>query len=128
MGLMEFLENEKKEEVSTDLVRVDEGQLIVAKKIQQQLIDFEKTRKEIESKEKELKEKIYEVMKANRIDKYESNDKRIMISLGKDGITETIDKEKLFLDYPDAYKECLKETPRKGTLRITIREEKDGEM
>ena len=128
MGLMEFLENEKKEEVTTDLVRVDEGQLIVAKKIQQQLIDFEKTRKEIEAKEKELKEKLYEVMKANRIDKYESNDKRIMISLGKDGITETIDKEKLFLDYPDAYKECLKETPRKGALRITIREEKDGEV
>lgn len=127
MDINEFIE-EKNEEETTELVRVDEGQLILAKQLQQQLIEFETTRKTIEAKEKELKEKLYEVMKKNGIEKYESNDKRVMISLGKDGITETIDKERLFLDYPDAYRECVTESKRKGTLRITIREAKDGEM
>lgn len=123
MDINEFIEEETK-----DLVRVDEGQLILAKQLQQKLIEFETTRKTIEAKEKELKEKLYEVMKKNGIEKYESNDKRVMISLGKDGITETIDKERLLLDYPDAYRECVTESKRKGTLRITIREAKDGEM
>ncbi len=118
MGLDEFLEEQ------TSLVRVDEGQLIVAKQLQQQLIDFEKQRKEIEAKEKEFKKQLEETMRANGITGYESNDKRIKISLGEDGITETIDKDKLFKEYPDAYRNCLKENKRKGSLRITIREEK----
>lgn len=120
MGLSEFLESE-----GTALVKAEEGQLIVAKQIQQQLIDFENQRKTIESKEKELKEKLYQVMKDNGIEKYESNDKRIMITLGKDGITETIDKDRLFLEKPDIFREYVKETPRKGTLRITIRKEEE---
>lgn len=117
MGLDEFLEEQK------SLVRVDEGQLIIAKQLQQQLIDFEKQRKEIEAKEKEFKKQLEDTMRANGITGYESNDKRIKISLGEDGITETIDKDKLFKDYPDAYRNCLKESKRKGSLRITIREE-----
>lgn len=107
------------------LVKVEEGQLIIARQIQQQLIDFETTRKQIEEKEKELKDKLYEVMKNNNIEKFETNDKRIMITLGKDSTTETIDKDKLFKEYPDAYRSCLKETQRKGTLRITIRKENE---
>ena len=103
-----------------DLIRVDEGQLIVAKQMQQQLIDFEKTRKEIEKKEKELKQKLYDVMKENGITKFESNDKKIMITLGEDGVTETLDKDALYLKYPDIYREFMKETPRKGALRITM--------
>ena len=119
MELSEFLE---REDNTNELVRVDEGQLIVAKQLQQQLIDFEKQRKEIETKEKKFKKQLEETMRANGITGYESNDKRIMISLGEDGITETIDKDKLFKDYPDAYRECLKESKRKGSLRITVRE------
>lgn len=119
MSLNEYLDKNKQE-----IIRVDEGQLIVAESARKQLIDFETKRKEIEKKEKELKAKLEEVMKANNITGYESNDKRIKISLGEDGIIETIDKDKLFMEYPDAYRECLKETPRKGSLRITIREDK----
>jgi hypothetical protein len=118
MGLNEFLEQEE-----TSLVKAEEGQLIVAKQMQDKLIELENTKKEIETKEKEMKKQLEEVMRANGITGYESNDKRIKISLGEDGITESIDKDKLFKEYPDAYRECLKETPRKGTLRITIREE-----
>ena len=120
MGLEEFLNSEE-----TSLVRAEEGQLIIAEQMRNKLIEFETARKEIEAKEKEMKKQLEEVMRANGISGYESNDKRIKISLGEDGITETIDKDKLFMEYPDAFRGCLKETPRKGTLRITIREAND---
>lgn len=119
MGLEEYLES------SNDLIKVDEGQLIIAEQMRNKLIEFETTKKEIESKEKELKKQLEEVMRANNITGYESNDKRIKISLGEDGITETIDKDRLFLEKPDIFREYVKESPRKGTLRITIREAQD---
>ena len=122
MGLNEFLDTEQ--EITNELVKAEEGQLIIAQQIQNQLIAFEKQRKEIEKKEKEMKAKLYEVMKANGITGYESNDKKIKISLSDDGITETIDKERLFLEKPDIFREYVKETPRKGSIRITIRGDK----
>lgn len=118
MNLDEFYE----EETTTD-IQVIENQLIIAKQMQNKLIELEKQKKAIEDTEKEMKQKLEEVMRENGITGYESNDKRIMISLGEDGITETIDKEKLFMEYPEAYRECLKESKRKGSLRITIRQE-----
>lgn len=124
MGLSEYLDNEEKEE--TSLIKAEEGQLIIAQKVQNEFINFENQRKLIDKKEKELKAKLEEVMRANGITGYESNDKRIKITLGEDGITETIDKDKLFKNYPEAYRDCLKENKRKGSLRITIREEKEN--
>lgn len=122
MNLNDFLDTEQ--EITNELVKAEEGQLIIAQQIQNQLIAFEKQRKEIEKKEKEMKAKLYEVMKENGITGYESNDKKIKISLSDDGITETIDKERLFLEKPDIFREYVKETPRKGSIRITIRGDK----
>ena len=89
--------------------------------------DFELTKKEIDKQQKEYKSKIEEVMRENGITKYESNDKTLMITLGEDSTTETVDKDKLFLKYPDVYRdeEIVKESKRKGSLRITIREVKE---
>ena len=126
MELNEFLNN-KVETNSNELVRVDEGKLIIAQQIKEQLINFELTKKEIDKQQKEYKSKIEEVMRENGITKYESNDKTLMITLGEDSTTETVDKDKLFLKYPDVYRdeEIVKESKRKGSLRITIREVKE---
>lgn len=126
MGLNEFLDKEV-ETTSNELVRVDEGQLIIAEAIKKQMIEFEKAAKEIKKKQEEFKTNIKKVMKENGITKYESNDKQLMITLGEDSITETVDKNKLFLKYPNVYRdeEIVKESKREGSLRITIREGKD---
>ena len=116
MGLNEYLDNQ--------LVKVDEGSLIIAQQIQEQLINFQIEKKKIDKQEKELKNKLEDIMRENNITKYESNDKKLMITLGEDSITETIDKNELWLQYPDVYRKVVKETPRKGSLRITIREDK----
>lgn len=123
MNLNEFYE----EQQTTD-IQVIENQLIIAKQMQNKLIELETQKKVIEDTEKEMKRKLEEVMRANHITGFESNDKRIKISLGEDITTETIDKDKLWLEHPDIYKECVNESTRKGTLRITIREAKDGEV
>lgn len=126
MELNDFLDNIElnKPEEPKELVRVDEGQLIIAQQIKEQLINFELVKKTIDKKQKEYKSKIEEVMRTNGITKYESNDKTLMITLGEDSTTETVDKDKLFLKYPDVYRdeEIVKESKRKGSLRITIKE------
>ena len=121
MNLDEFYEEEQ-----TNDIQVIENQLIIAKQMQNKLIELETQKKAIEDTEKEMKRKLEEVMRANHITSFESNDKRIRISLGEDSTTETIDKDKLWLEHPDIYRECVKESSRKGTLRITIREVSDG--
>ena len=122
MSLADYLDKDEK-----SLVRVEEGTLVVSEVIREHLINFETTMKELDKKQKELKTNIKKVMKENGITKYESPDKRIMITLGEDTTTETVDKEKLFLKYPDVYRdeEIVKESKREGSLRVTIRDKKD---
>lgn len=124
MDLSEFYD-EMFEDTSKQEIQIVESQLVLAKNLQKRIIEFEEQKKAIENAEKILKQNLEQVMRANNITSYETNDKRIRISLGEDTTIETIDKDKLFMEFPDAYRECLKETPRKGTLRITVRSEEN---
>lgn len=119
----EYYEDTPKQEIQE--IQVIENQLIIAKQMQNKLIELETQKKAIEDTEKEMKRKLEEVMRENHITSFESNDKRIRISLGEDTITDTIDKNKLWLEHPDIYSEVAKESTRKGSLRITIREVSD---
>lgn len=131
MELNDFLDNIElnEPEEPKELVKVDEGQLIIAQYMKEQLINFELVKKAIDKQQKEYKSKIEEVMRTNGITKYESNDKTLMITLGEDSTTETVDKDKLFLKYPDVYRdeEIVKESKRKGSLKITIRESEEND-
>ena len=55
MGLNEYLDKEQK-----SLIKVEEGQLIIAEQMRNKLIEFETARKDIESKEKEMKKQLEE--------------------------------------------------------------------
>lgn len=104
-------------------ITVVENQLVLADSMKKQLIELETKKKEIETISKEIKAKLEEAMRNNSITGYESNDKRIKITLGEDTTSYDIDKDLLLQKYPDIYRECnVKETKRKGSLRITIRE------
>lgn len=118
--------NEFYDETPKNDIQIVEDQLVIAKQMQNKLIELETQKKNIENTEKEMKRKLEEVMRANNITSYESNDKRIRISLGEDNITTTIDKDKLFMEYYDVYMACAKESHKKGALRITIRGDEDG--
>lgn len=121
MALEEYL-NE-----TTDLIKVDEGQLIIAEQMKQALIMIEHQKKQLDADEKAMKKQLEEVMREHKITGYESNDRKIKISLGEDTTNYDLDKDLLLEKYPDIYRECnTKEVKRKGSLRITIREAKDG--
>lgn len=110
-------ENEKKE------IQVVEDQLVLADSMKNKLIELETKKKEIEKLSKNIKAELEEAMRNNSITGYESNDKRIKITLGEDTTIYGLDEALLLQKYPDIYRECnTKETKRKGSLRITIRE------
>ena len=119
MGLSEYLEGKK------ELVKVEEGQLIIAEQMKNALIMLEHQKQRIESEKKDIETKLREVMTNNNITGYESNDKRIKITLAQDRVSETIDKDKLFKEFPEAYRSCLKKGITKGKLQITTREPKE---
>lgn len=104
-------------------IKVVEDQLVLADSMKNQLIELETKKKEIENLSKNIKTQLENAMRNNSITGYESNDKRIKITLGEDTTSYDIDKDLLLQKYPDIYRECnVKETKRKGSLRITIRE------
>lgn len=104
-------------------ITVVEDQLVLADSMKKQLIELEVKKKALDLASKEIKARLEEAMRNNSITGYESNDKRIKITLGEDTTSYDIDKDLLLQKYPDIYRECnVKETKRKGSLRITIRE------
>ena len=103
-------------------IQVVEDQLVLAKTMVNQIVELETKIKGLEKVKKQINEKLTEVMGDNNISSYESNDKRLRISYSTGGTTETIDKEKLFLEYPEAYRKCVKESVRKPSVRVTVRE------
>lgn len=103
-------------------ITVVEDQLVLAKTMVNQLVELETKIKGLEKVKKAINEKLTTVMGDNNISSYESNDNRLRISYSIGGTTETIDKEKLFKLYPEAYRECVKESVRKPSVRVTVRE------
>ncbi len=63
-------------------------------------------------------------MEENELKSYESNDKTLKITYTPKTISTTFDSTLFQKENPNLYKKYLKETERKGSVRITIREEK----
>lgn len=141
MELSEYLEEEQQDTI-TKLARVEEGQLIIAEKMRNKLIEFEATRKEIDLKEEEIKNKLKEIMEKNGIASYESNDKKIKITMvaDKQDTEETItyidedefikENKELHNQYVETrqkYKKVKTELikGKKGYVRITIRDKEE---
>ena len=103
-------------------IEVVDNQLSLATTMENQLIELETKIKGLTKVKEQINEKLRDVMGGNNISSYESPSERLKISYSAPGVTQTIDKDKLWLNYPDIFKECVKETTRKGSLRITIRE------
>lgn len=137
MDLDEFYE----EEQTTD-IQVIENQLIIAKQMQNKLIELETQKKTIEDTEKEMRKQLEEVMRNNGITKYESNDKRLLISLGESTPDEEqevseVDEERFIKENTKLHNEYVTTRAkyrikkkvfvkgRKGTLRITVRSDED---
>lgn len=121
MDLDEFYGTEEKNDI-----QVVENQLVLTRQLQSEIIGFEKQKALINEIEKELKAKLEKAMGENGISSYETNDKKIKISYTPETTMEILDKEKLFVEFPEAYRACIKDTPRKASVRITVRDSDDN--
>ena len=108
-------------------IKVEEGQLIIAKDVIKKIKDLEAKAKLITEKQKEFKNNIKEIMEEKGILGYESPDKTLKITRTPDTTTTGFDLDSFKKDYPDLYKKYYnKETRRSGSVRITVRKEKEN--
>lgn len=110
-----------------ELIRVEEKQLVLAEEVIKKIKDLETKKKLIDEKEKEFKEKLIKLIEENELSNssFESNDKTLKITYTPGGVTKRFDSEELYKNEPDTYRKYLKDSKRKGSIRITVREEKD---
>ena len=106
-----------------ELVKVEEGTLIVAEKAIEQIKDFERKKKLIEEKEQEFKTQLLEIMEEKGIKSYESPDKSLQITYVPESLSTTFDS-KAFRDFDfDTWQKFTKDVTRKASIRMTIRGE-----
>lgn len=110
-----------------ELIRIEEKQLIVAEEIIQKIKDLETKRKSIDSKEKEFKDKLVQIIEENGLTNasFESNDKTLKITYVKGGTSDQFSSKALYEAEPDIWRKYLRPQTRKGSVRITVREVKD---
>ena len=105
-------------------LEVKEGQLIIVKETIEKIKELELTKKMIDEKQKQFKSELEKIMGENGITSYESNDKTLKISYTPETIITTFDSTTFQKDNPELYTKYLKESFRKGSIRITVRENK----
>lgn len=110
--------------MKSEIIRVEEGQLIIVKNAIENIKKMEQKKKEIDLKEKEFKSNLEQIMKENGITSYESMDKTLKISYTPETETRTFDSTTFQKENPELYTKYLKDGIRKGSIRITIREDK----
>ena len=110
-----------------ELIRVEEKQLIVAEEIIQKIKDLETKRKLIDSKEKEFKDKLVQIIEENGLTNasFESNDKTLKITYVPGGTIDQFSSKALQEEDIETWRKYLRPQTRKGSVRITVREGKD---
>lgn len=83
-----------------------------------------KTLKELQDKEKEIKECLYNEMFKRDIKKIENDD--LAITLVLPTARESLDSKRLREEMPDTYDKYCRISNVKGTIKITMKEKKDG--
>lgn len=108
-----------------ELIKVENNELVIAEETINKIIELETQKKLIDEKEKELKQKLEEIMSQNDCgSSFESNDKRLKITYSGETTTTTFDTAKFKEENEEMYNKYMKPTIRKGSIRITVREGK----
>lgn len=109
--------------MNTELYKIEEGQLIIAKRIIEAIKEFEIEKKTIEEQEKQLREKLLEAMEKYGKDKWESPDGSLKVSYTPENESMIFDTARFKKDYLDLYSDYLKPSKRKASIRMTIKDE-----
>ena len=103
-----------------EIVKIEEGKVVVAEEIVNKIIEFNKLKKEMEYQEKLLKDGLMEAMNQVGITKFIVNGLSASIKSGS--TRTTIDSKRLKEECPDIYEAYSKETEVKSSITLTIAE------
>jgi len=103
-----------------ELVKIENGEITVAEEIVNKIIEFNKTKKEMEYQEKLLKDGLMEAMNNLGIKRFIINGLSATI---KDGSTRTtIDSKRLKEECPDIYEAYSKTSEVKSSITLSVAE------
>ena len=80
---------------------------------------------EIKAKVEDLKSGLYDLMEQYNVKSWKGE--KVSITRVLPSVSVSVDSKKLKESYPDIYKECLKQSKRKGSLKITVKGGKEAE-
>lgn len=80
---------------------------------------------EIKEKVDKLKSGLYDLMEQYNVKSWKGE--KVSITRVLPSVSVSVDSKKLKESYPDIYKECLKQSKRKGSLKITVKGGKEAE-
>lgn len=106
-----------------------ENELIIvngelSKDFTDEYIEFLKYKKMVDAKEEDFKNRLKEAMRENNV--YKLANDRISIAYTPETTREDFDKKRFKEENPDLFDNYLKITKVSGSLRITVKEEKNG--
>lgn len=113
--------------MENEIVKVEEGQLIVAKDVVKAIKEIENQKKQLDNLQKKYKEQILAKMDEYDIKGYESNDRALKITRTPATTVTKFDEKRFCEEHRDLYVEYQKDIDRKSSLRVTVREEKENE-
>ena len=102
-----------------DLIKFENNVLVLDKETSQKIAEFEKAIKDMQEKEKALKEAILSEMEAKNIIKIDTPE--LSITYVASTYREDLDKNKFKTDKPNLYDEYVKMTPVKACLKLKVK-------
>jgi hypothetical protein len=90
---------------------------------EQELVVAETAYKAVQARAKELREKLCEEMKRQKIKSWETDKLKITLVAPQERVG--LDSDKVKKEYPQVYAACQKLTQVKATVRVTVKKEKD---
>ena len=106
-----------------ELVKVENGEIVVAQELANKIIAFEKESLKMKLIADDLKEKIKSAMEENGIDKgfsIETEEGSLKVSYRKASTRTTVDSKKLKEDLPDIYEEYSKTSDVSSSISISV--------
>lgn len=104
-----------------EIYKFEENELIIADKVIKAIKDLENKKKLIIEKEKNMKEALLEAMAKYGKDTWESPDGSLRVSYTAPVNATRFDSTRFEKEHHDLYVDYLVDSPRKASLRITVR-------
>ena len=104
-----------------DLVRFEDGQMVIADEAVKQIVKFERGALKINILKENIREQALAKMEEFGIDKYVSPDGSLAINYFPERTSKRLDSTKLKKELPDIYEEYLKDSTTKSYVKLTVK-------